>query len=425
MSEKKDMPSKSSPGKPYRVVKERLHGTNTDLLDFSFHRGANLYVFSYEKGRERRHTFVDAGDSRYRDKILPALVENDINPGNIERIIITHRHPDHCGLADLLAGESGAKILVHSNFRSFVEGEIGQEQRRWLGDFDPSRLKECDIEYLPQSKTGEVVSIGGVDFPILIEPIKIGEAGKLAILACPESIPTHSPDQIIVLYSPKNDPYRYGERYQGFRPTDDILFPGDLWLMRGPLYDWGMRDVVRQFRYGFHQMKGLMPGRSMPRRDPREQDARTKEALKRGFSLIRVKPGHGEEFLGSRIIPDSLMAECDLLIELGYPMDADKSILRSREFAPRVATIREQAYTRFIEELLLWKELGYTSSEISGLLVRIYKEQSGGGPLVERDRKERRERLKATLARLRDDEAEPDELHQLAETTISALRGDS
>ena len=195
--------------------------------------------------------------------------------------------------------------------------------------------------------------------------------------------------------------------------------------MRGPLYDWGMRDVVRQFRYGFHQMKGLMPGRSMPRRDPREQDARTKEALKRGFSLIRVKPGHGEEFLGSRIIPDSLMAECDLLIELGYPMDADKSILRSREFAPRVATIREQAYTRFIEELLLWKELGYTSSEISGLLVRIYKEQSGGGPLVERDRKERRERLKATLARLRDDEAEPDELHQLAETTISALRGDS
>ena len=173
MSEKKDIPSKSSPGEPYRVVKERLRGTNTDLLDFSFHRGANLYVFSYEKGRGRRHTFVDTGDSRYRDKILPALVENDINPGNIERIIITHRHPDHCGLADLLAGESGAKILVHSNFRSFVEGEIGQEQRRWLGDFDPSRLKECDIEYLPQSKTGEVVSIGGVDFTIMIVPNKI------------------------------------------------------------------------------------------------------------------------------------------------------------------------------------------------------------------------------------------------------------
>lgn len=423
MSEKKDIPSKSSPGESYRVVKERLRGTNTDLAGFSFHRGANLYVFSYEKGGERRHTFVDAGDSRYRDKILTALVENDINPGNIERIIITHRHPDHCGLAELLARESGAKILVHSRFRSFVEGEIGQEERRWLGDFDPSRLKECDIEYLLQSKLGEVVSIGGVDFPILIEPVEIGEAGKLAILACPESIPTHSPDQIIVLYSAKNDPYRYEERYQGFRPTDDILFSGDLWLMRGPLYDWGMRDVVRQFRYGFHQIKGLMPGRSVPRRDPREQDARTKEALKRGFSLIRVKPGHGEEFLGSRIMPNSLMAECDLLIELGYSMDADKSILRSREVAPRVATIMEQAYTRFIEELLLWKELGYTSSEISGLLVRIYKEQSGGGPLVEKDRKERRERLKATLARLRDDETKPDELHRLAETTLSALGG--
>ena len=422
MSEKKGLPTGRPPGESYRIVKERLSGTNTDLTGFFFHHGANIYVFSYEKEGVRRHTLIDAGDAQYREQILSILIENDVNPSNIERIIITHRHPDHCGSADLLARESKAKILVHSNFRGFVEDEISQEERRWSGAFDPSRLKECDIEYLPQTEGGELISINGVDFPSLVEPIKIGEVGKLEILACPQSIPTHSPDQIIILYSPRSQPHKYEKTQEDFRPTDDLLFPGDLWLMRGPIYDLGMRNISQQFRYGFNQMRNLMSGRSMPRRDPRVQDSRAKEALKKGFCLIRVKPGHGEEFLGSKILPHSLLAERDLLIEFGYPMDAGKSILRSRDLAPKVATRMEQAYTSFVKELLLWTELGYTLSEMSELLVRIYKEQSGGGPLVETDRKERRQRLKSTLTRLKDDEARSAELHQLAESTLSALK---
>lgn len=412
-----------SSGEPYRIVKERLKGSNTDLTSFFFHHGANVYVFSYEKEGVRRHTFIDTGDSQYRNQILPILIENDINPAEIERIVITHRHPDHCGLADLLARESGAKILVHSNFSSFVEGEINQEERSWLGGFNPSQLKECNIEYLPQSGRSELISINGLDFPSLIEPIEMGQVGKLVILACPESTSTHSPDQIIILYSPKGYPHTYDKAPEDFCPTDDILFSGDLWLMRGPIYDWGMRSVSRQFKHGFDQMKNLVSGESMVRRDPRIQDSMAKEALKKGFCLIRVKPGHGEEFIGSRIIPNSLLADRDLLLELGYSQDTGKSILKSRDLAPKVATIREQGYISFVRELLLWMELGCTLDETCELLVRIYKEQSGGGALVEEDRKERRERLKVTLVRLKDDEAESDELRQLAESTLSKLRG--
>jgi len=422
MSEKQGLPTRRSSGEPYRIVKERLNGTNTDLTDFFFHHGANVYVFSYEKEGVRRHTFIDTGDSQYRNQILPILIENDINPANIERIVITHRHPDHCGLADLLARESKAKILAHSNFGSFVEGEINQEERRWLGDLNPSQLKERDIEYLAQSERSELISISGVDFPSLIEPIEIGEVGKLVILACPESTQTHSPDQIIILYSPQGYPHTYDKTPGDFRPTDDILFSGDLWLMRGPIYGRGIEGVSRHFRYGFNQMRNLASGKSMVRRDPRVQDSMAKEALKKGFCLIRVKPGHGEEFIGSRIIPDSLLADRDLLIGLGYSQDTDKSILRSRDLAPKIATIMEQAYISFVKELLSWIELGYTLDEISELLVRIYKEQSGGGALVEEDRKERRERLIATLARLKDDEAGSDELRQLAESTLPKLR---
>jgi hypothetical protein len=156
-------------------------------------------------------------------------------------------------------------------------------------------------------------------------------------------------------------------------------------------------------------------------RDPRQQDPKAKEALKRGFCLIRVKPGHGEEFLGTRIIPIGLLAERDVLVELGYPLDADKSILRSRDLAPEITARREQAYAGFVKELVLWMKLGYTFDEMTELLLRIYTEQSGGGYLVEKDRKERREQLKATLARLKGDEAQPDRVRHLAEASQSKL----
>jgi len=422
MSGTKDSRNGSSTGETLRIVKEQLNDTGTYLTNFFFRYGANVYVLSYEKEGERRHTFIDAGDLRYHKQMLPMLIENDIDPTKIERIIITHRHRDHVGLARLLATGSGAKITVHSNFRSFVEGEISEMERRWLGDLDPSQLKECDMEYLSQPSRNESICIGGVDFPSLVEPIDIGKVGKLSILACPESTATHSPDQVLVLYSPRSHPYTCEKREEDFRPTDDILFSGDLWLMRGPIFDRGLRHISLHLRYGYQRMKNLVSGKGMPWRDPREQDSQAKEALKRGFCLIRVKPGHGGEFVGTRIIPKSLLADRDLLVEFGYSMDAEKSILSSSEVAPKMADRMEEAYASFVEELLLWTELGYSSSEVSELLVRIYKEQSGGGSLVEEDRKERRGRIKATLVRLRGDEAMSDELHQLAESTLSDLK---
>jgi hypothetical protein len=169
-------------------------------------------------------------------------------------------------------------------------------------------------------------------------------------------------------------------------------------------------------------MRNMIPGGDMIGRDPREQDAVAKDALKRGFCLIRVKPGHGDEFLGSRIIPRSLLADNDMLIEFGYPLSAGKAVLRSVELAPRVSARREQAYVSFAEELTLWMGLGYTPDEISKLLVRIYREQSGGGPLVEEDRQERKEQLRGLLTRLKGDEALATEIRQLAEPTQSLMK---
>jgi len=175
-------------------------------------------------------------------------------------------------------------------------------------------------------------------------------------------------------------------------------------------------------RFAYFRLKALLSGRQLPRRDPRVQDAAAKDALKQAFPLIRVMPGHGDEFLGARLIPRSFLADRDLLMALGYPMDADKSLLVSRDIARKVSEIREEAYSAFVGEMRLWRDMGYSTGEMAGLLVRIYSEQAGGGHLVEEDRRERRERIEETLGRAATDRAGRSDLPALAESTLSMLQ---
>lgn len=385
------------------VTKEQLFG-GALLTSLLFHPGGNVYVLSYQKDGQKKYTLIDSGDERYYDEMLSILAENDINVDNIERIILTHRHSDHTGLADLLAGESGGKIIAHHTYRSVVEGQ------------------EHNIEYIGAAVTNDTVELTGIDFPILSVVVDIGENGRLDILGTPKTRTTHSPDQLVVLYSPRNDPHPHVQTLGGFRPADDIIFSGDLWLMRGPMFSNYGTDFMWNVRDGFRQIGNMMSGGGFMRRDPREQDAEAKDALKKGFCLIRVKPGHGDEFLGSRIIPRCILADNDILVEFGYPLGTGKGILNSAELAQKVSARREQAYNDFIKELTLWLELGYSPDEITGLLVRIYREQSNGGPLVEEDRWERRQRLNDLLTRLKEDKAQPANIRQLAESTQSFLR---
>ena len=407
---------------PYAIEKETLVDNSSKLTSFFFHQGGNIYVFSYRKKGAIKHTLIDAGDLYYRNHILSILRENEVDPANIETIIITHRHTDHSGLAYTLAKESHAKILVHSNFKSFVENDISPDERRWFGDFNNHLLSECDIIYLSGSRKSKVINIGGVDFPVLGKPVPIGKAGQLHILGSPENELTHTPDQLLVLYSPGNSFITDGHNSaDGTLPSDNIVFSGDLWLMTGPNYNRGIRNFHRRVRMYTFRLKALLSIGRITHRNHREQDAAAKEALKKGFSLIRVKPGHGLEFLGSRIIPEGLLAERDIMIKLGYPENTDTSFLKMEEISDKVASLKEWAYTNFVKELQYWFELGYNQDEISSFLLRIYKEQQGGTRQIKKDRKQRRKTLLDTLYRLKFDETESDEIHYLAESTLAAL----
>ena len=395
---------------PHTIIKENL-GTGFELTDLYIRYGANFFVFSYEINGEKKHTFIDTGYAKHKDNILPILNKNGIHIQNIENIILTHRHSDHCGLTPYLASRSNARIIVHSGFKPFVDGPVSPEDKIWLRGFEPWRLKTCHMDYRDPKDSTAALDIAGLKWPVLGEPVQLGNFGQLDIFGCPEGDPTHTPDQIIVRFTPSKP--------QGTRslPTDTILFSGDLWLMQGPITEKNLRHLKQGLHMSLQMLKSLRTIRHHPKRDPRLQDARAKEALKYGFVLVRVKPGHGKDFIGTRFIPKALLADRDLLIKLGYSMDDSKGFLKKREHAEALAGFHEAAYANFIKEVQLWQEMGYKDAEVGQLLARIYLEQKGGGRLAAQDRIERRQRMNDILSRILSDDNIGEDIKNIADDT--------
>jgi hypothetical protein len=404
-----------------KTIHEQLGPGGLELTSIYFRYGGNIYIFSYQKDGVRKHTLIDTGDKRHSDSIMPLLEEANVDPKAIERIIITHSHPDHYGLAHILAKPSGATIMVHHNFEDAIEANRNIFERNLLGLRNPQELKQCKIEYLSSQKGGCSVKISGLDFPRVAEPVSFGGNARLDILSIPESEATHTRDQLISIYSVRDHSRPETEAPQGYRPSDDILFSGDLWLMRGPLFDRKMKGISFYIRRGLYRVKSLFAGRGFRSVTVIEQDMAVKEALKGNFSVVRVKPGHGEEFLGSRILPFGLPADSDLLKTLGYGSDIDSARAKDSQLELKIADLLEQAYAGFIREVQTWQKQGYSYTEITEFMVRIYKEQYGGSKAVAYDRKQRKERMKTTLSRLQKDKDVPAAFRQLAETTLEKL----
>lgn len=68
-------------------------------------------------------TLIDTGQPGSARAIADAIRRLDRRPEEVERIIVTHAHPDHIGSVGEIAGWNGAQVCVHRLDAPVVRGE--------------------------------------------------------------------------------------------------------------------------------------------------------------------------------------------------------------------------------------------------------------------------------------------------------------
>jgi glyoxylase-like metal-dependent hydrolase (beta-lactamase superfamily II) len=159
-------------------------------------------------------TLVDAGP-RYdpaRESLERALAGCGYRVADLQRIIITHAHADHCGMAAELARASGAEVLAHAASLPWLEKQASArrlafyaEVMHWSGVpvkalVDLSRMRRgverYDEPVVPDGTLadGDVLPLGGEDWRVLHTP---GHAGGLICLYQPQRRVIISSDHLL------------------------------------------------------------------------------------------------------------------------------------------------------------------------------------------------------------------------------------
>jgi glyoxylase-like metal-dependent hydrolase (beta-lactamase superfamily II) len=110
-------------------------------------------------------TLVDTGLKSAPARIAAGLAALGKQPADVQRIVLTHAHPDHAGGASELAGRTGAPVAVHADDAGFAEAGTSPEAdasiasgrlfaRLPRGGFPPVRVAE-------KLADGQVLDVAG------------------------------------------------------------------------------------------------------------------------------------------------------------------------------------------------------------------------------------------------------------------------
>ena len=81
--------------------------------------GVNVFLWTGQGGP----TLIDTGYPWTYNKLLKALSNVDVQPADLQRIIITHAHLDHVGGLKRLVQKSNAVVACHTAETAFVTGK--------------------------------------------------------------------------------------------------------------------------------------------------------------------------------------------------------------------------------------------------------------------------------------------------------------
>jgi len=181
------------------------------------------------------------------------LGEIGINGREISRIVVTHTHPDHYGMAGKLKELYGATLYFHHLEKDVIESryiamdELLQEISQWLkgNGVPPDRLAELQQASLPMLKFvtptmpdttlygGETITCGDFNFNILPTPghapghICLYEPAKKILLSGDHILPTITPHVGMHPQSGSNPLGDYLDSINNLKRLDvDLVLPG-------------------------------------------------------------------------------------------------------------------------------------------------------------------------------------------------------
>ncbi len=79
---------------------------------------SNAYLVRQDSG----DVLVDTGLPAHGGRVLAMMERLKIDPSSVKKILLTHRHLDHCGAAAELSQITGAEVVIHQADAAAVEG---------------------------------------------------------------------------------------------------------------------------------------------------------------------------------------------------------------------------------------------------------------------------------------------------------------
>jgi glyoxylase-like metal-dependent hydrolase (beta-lactamase superfamily II) len=137
---------------------------------------ANAYVLEDELT-----LLIDPGLERYLALRLKEMREDGIDPKEVDVILVTHLHPDHCGATAALKEVSGAQVALHPSQRAYLD-RMAEEAPKFFG-------MGIATKFVPDFVLGARLSIGTTDLEVIHTPghspcsISVYDADK-KILIC-------------------------------------------------------------------------------------------------------------------------------------------------------------------------------------------------------------------------------------------------